>query len=78
MKATYIGREQGLLNDMIHGVLEDENGLLWLGTNRGLIKYNPINGSSHAYFTVQVFKSVSLVMMLITCVHIHRSFFRWD
>ena len=44
MKATYIGREQGLLNDMIHGVLEDENGLLWLGTNRGLIKYNPING----------------------------------
>lgn len=50
MKATYIGREQGLLNDMIHGVLEDENGLLWLGTNRGLIKYNPINGSSHAYF----------------------------
>lgn len=50
MKATYIGREQGLLNDMIHGVLEDENGLLWLGTNRGLIKYNPINGLSHAYF----------------------------
>lgn len=50
MKATYIGREQGLLNDMIHGVLEDENGLLWLSTNRGLIKYNPINGSSHAYF----------------------------
>ena len=50
MKATYIVREQGLLNDMIHGVLEDENGLLWLGTNRGLIKYNPINGSSHAYF----------------------------
>lgn len=50
MNATYIGREQGLLNDMIHGVLEDENGLLWLGTNRGLIKYNPINGSSHSYF----------------------------
>ena len=23
MKATYIGREQGLLNDMIHGVLEN-------------------------------------------------------
>lgn len=50
MEATYIGREQGLLNDMIHGILEDESGLLWLGTNRGLIKYNPINGSSHAYY----------------------------
>ncbi|WP_455961130.1 helix-turn-helix domain-containing protein [Bacteroides bouchesdurhonensis] len=50
INASYIGREQGLLNDMIHGVLEDENGFLWLGTNRGLIKYNPKNGSSHAYY----------------------------
>lgn len=48
--ATYIGREQGLLNDMIHGILEDTNGLLWLGTNRGLIKYNPKNGASHACY----------------------------
>ena len=46
----YIGREQGLLNDMIHGVLEDGNGFLWLSTNRGLIKYNPLNGSSHDYY----------------------------
>lgn len=50
IEATYIGREQGLLNDMIHGVLEDGNGFLWLGTNRGLIKYNPKNGSSHDYY----------------------------
>ena len=50
IEAAYIGREQGLLNDMIHGVLEDGNGFLWLGTNRGLIKYNPQNGSSHDYY----------------------------
>lgn len=50
MTADYIGREQGLLNDMIHGILEDDNGLLWLGTNRGLIKFNPENKSSHAYY----------------------------
>lgn len=50
INAVYIGREQGLLNDMIHGILEDGNGFLWLGTNRGLIKYNPKNGSSHAYY----------------------------
>lgn len=50
IEASYIGREQGLLNDMIHGVLEDGNGFLWLGTNRGLIKYNPKNGSSHDYY----------------------------
>jgi hypothetical protein len=34
ISASYIGREQGLLNDMIHGILEDANGFLWLGTNR--------------------------------------------
>jgi len=50
LKAKYIGREQGLLNDMIHSILEDDNGLLWLGTNRGLIKFNPKNLFSHAYY----------------------------
>lgn len=28
IKAQYVGREQGLLNDMIHGILEDEKGFL--------------------------------------------------
>lgn len=50
LEADYIGREQGLLNDMIHSILEDANGLLWLGTNRGLIKFNPENSFSHAYY----------------------------
>lgn len=36
-----MGKEQGFLNDMIHGILEDENGFLWLSTNKGLVKYNP-------------------------------------
>ena len=43
LEADYIGREHGLLNDMIHSILEDDNGLLWLGTNRGLIKFNQDN-----------------------------------
>lgn len=50
LRADYIGREQGLLNDMIHSILEDANGILWLGTNRGLIKFNPTNSFSHAYY----------------------------
>ena len=50
LEADYIGREHGLLNDMIHSILEDDNGLLWLGTNRGLIKFNPDNSFSHAYY----------------------------
>ena len=65
ISASYIGREQGLLNDMIHGILEDANGFLWLGTNRGLIKYNPKNTSSHAYYYAPVCRWASLVMMPI-------------
>ena len=45
-----IGKEQGLLNDMIHGILKDENGFLWLSTNKGLVKYNPVNDSFHSYY----------------------------
>lgn len=50
LETVHVGREQGLLNDMIHSILEDANGLLWLGTNRGLIKFNPDNFFSHAYY----------------------------
>lgn len=45
-----IGKEQGLLNDMIHGILEDEEGFLWLSTNKGLVKYNPENNVFHTYY----------------------------
>lgn len=48
--ASYVGREQGLLNDMIHGILEDDEGFLWLSTNKGLVKYNPESGSLHSYY----------------------------
>lgn len=50
IETRYTGREQGLLNDMIHGMLEDADGFLWLSTNKGLIKYNPGDDSSHAYY----------------------------
>lgn len=50
IQADYVGREQGMLNDMIHGILEDGDGFLWLSTNRGLTKYNPKNGVVHAYY----------------------------
>lgn len=45
-----IGREQGFLNDMIHGILKDESGFLWLSTNKGLVKYNPSNRAFHTFY----------------------------
>jgi signal transduction histidine kinase/DNA-binding response OmpR family regulator len=34
---------------MIHGILEDSDGCIWLSTNKGLIKYNPRNDFFHGY-----------------------------
>ncbi|MDR2130425.1 MAG: response regulator [Odoribacteraceae bacterium] len=31
----------GMANDMVHGVLEDMSGYVWLSTNKGLTCYNP-------------------------------------
>ncbi len=45
-----MGKEEGFLNHMIHGILEDENGFLWLSTNKGLVKYNPENNAFHTYY----------------------------
>ncbi|MDD3079721.1 MAG: response regulator [Paludibacter sp.] len=39
------GRHNGIINDMIHGILKDNNGIIWLSTNKGLVKYNPQNQS---------------------------------
>lgn len=42
-------RRDGLANDMIHGILEDKDGCIWLSTNKGLTKYNPKNNYFHNY-----------------------------
>jgi len=39
------GRKDGIINDMIHGISEDNSGIIWLSTNKGLVKYNPKNDS---------------------------------
>ncbi len=42
-------REDGIKNDMVHGILEDADGCMWLSTNKGLTKYNPHNHFFHNY-----------------------------
>ena len=42
-------RTDGIANDMIHCMLEDNYGCLWLSTNRGLTKYNPQNDFFYNY-----------------------------
>ena len=42
-------RIDGIKNDMVHGVLEDAEGCVWLSTNKGLTKFNPHNQFFHNY-----------------------------
>jgi signal transduction histidine kinase/ligand-binding sensor domain-containing protein/DNA-binding response OmpR family regulator len=42
---------EGLPNDMIYGIVADEAGQLWMSTNRGLSRFNPIR-ESFTNFTV--------------------------
>lgn len=42
-------RRDGIINDMIHGILSAEDGCVWLSTNKGLTKYNPHNDFFHNY-----------------------------
>lgn len=37
----HFGRKNGLPNEVIYGVLEDNNNFLWLSTNKGLVKFDP-------------------------------------
>ena len=51
-KITYLdhyNKNEGIVNDMIHGILEDSNHCLWLSSNKGLIKFNPKNNFFHSY-----------------------------
>lgn len=43
--------QQGLPDDTAYKMLEDKNGYLWFGTNNGLVKFNPVDGTNTVYNT---------------------------
>lgn len=40
----HLTTSEGLPNDVIYGILPDDEGRLWLSSNRGIIRYNPATG----------------------------------
>ncbi|MFH1194234.1 MAG: two-component regulator propeller domain-containing protein [bacterium] len=43
--------KQGLCNNFIYAILEDEQGLLWISTNKGLSRFDPLTGVFKNYDT---------------------------
>lgn len=44
MEFEYLNTKNGLPNDVIYSVLNDEEGNLWMSSNRGVIRYTPETG----------------------------------
>ena len=53
-KIKQFNRKDGIVNDMIHGILEDNTGIIWLSTNKGLVKYNPQNDAFYNYYSPNI------------------------
>lgn len=48
---TTFSIEQGLPDDVAYKILEDDNGYLWFGTNKGLVKFHPDTQEIAVYTT---------------------------
>lgn len=46
---TYFTKTNGLPNDVIYSILEDEKKNFWMSTNFGLVKFNPATFEVHSY-----------------------------
>lgn len=59
------GTGNGLLNNYIHGILEDNNGELWVSTNRGITRINVENGLQPTTMMRMVCRVTSLLTVLL-------------
>ena len=57
MSVYHITEKDGLANNMISSVLEDDTGNLWISTGNGLSKFNPKNKTIKNYYTSNSFAS---------------------
>jgi ligand-binding sensor domain-containing protein/signal transduction histidine kinase/DNA-binding response OmpR family regulator len=48
---TYYNTKEGLPNNNVLGILEDNEQQLWLSTSNGLVKFNPVEKTFHTYTT---------------------------
>ncbi len=46
---SHLTETDGLPNNVVYGILSDDNGNLWVSTNKGLSKYNPKTGTFRNY-----------------------------
>lgn len=46
---THLTVREGLSNNMVKAILEDDRGRLWMSTNRGLTRYDPLAGEMRTY-----------------------------
>jgi ligand-binding sensor domain-containing protein/signal transduction histidine kinase len=42
-------KQQGLANNTINSIIEDEKGFLWLSTNEGIVRFDPVNQKFRNY-----------------------------
>jgi len=49
MAFTHLTKSEGLPNNVIYAVLNDEDGNLWMSSNKGLIRYSPSSGEIKNY-----------------------------
>ncbi len=46
---THYGREEGLIDEKVWGLVEDDRGFLWLSTSKGLSRFDPATETFHDF-----------------------------